>query len=228
MNIQHRYFSLNYELRLRLYDFRYWLQFLRQRNLAIAHKSFEFNGKTYRYFIHYHNRTWYNERAVEIPLALAFMKRNSGKRVLEVGCVLPHYRCKGHHVLDKYERFVRNTIRQDVVDYQSAQPYDAIVSISTLEHVGWDESKRESDKIWRAVHNLRSMLAESGQSLITAPIGHNSYLDSALSQGIFSEAYYLKRISPENYWEQVDAAEALQCKYGHPYPNGNAIVVGVL
>src|SRR2546430_9278756 len=59
-------------------------------------------------------------------------------------------------------------------------PYDLIVSVSTLEHVGYDEDPREPDKAARAVRNLLGLLAPGGTMLATIPIGHNRDLDDAL------------------------------------------------
>ena len=44
-----------------------------------------------------------------------------------------------HDVLDKYEKG-NNVINDDVVSFSTEVKYDLIVSVSTLEHVGWDEN----------------------------------------------------------------------------------------
>ena len=43
-------------------------------------------------------------------------------------------------------------INQDVVDFKTNEKYDLIVSISTLEHVGWDEEPRDDKKISKALN----------------------------------------------------------------------------
>jgi hypothetical protein len=113
----------------------------------MSRKTFIFNGKTYYYFVHKYNTTWKNERAVEVPIIWDIVREHyrQGKRVLEVGNVLSHYFRIFHDVLDKYE-VAEGVINQDVVDFKPAWKYDLIVSISTLEHVGWDEEPKEPEK----------------------------------------------------------------------------------
>ena len=50
-----------------------------------------------------------------------------------------------HDIVDKYEK-KKGIINQDIVDYKPDKKYDLIISISTLEHVGWDETPRENYK----------------------------------------------------------------------------------
>lgn len=54
-----------------------------------------------------------------------------------------------HDVVDKYEGApgVRNV---DVLDNEDGD-LDYVASISTLEHVGWDEQERDADKALRAL-----------------------------------------------------------------------------
>ncbi|MBN1677269.1 MAG: hypothetical protein JW880_01895, partial [Candidatus Thermoplasmatota archaeon] len=108
--------------------------------------EFSLQGTKYRYFIHRHNTTWKNERCVEIPIVRKILDEYQGKTVLEVGNVLSHYFAVGHDVVDKYEASP-GVVNQDVVDFRPGREYDLIVSISTMEHVGWDEDPREKSKI---------------------------------------------------------------------------------
>lgn len=109
-----------------------------------------------------YNASWSNERAIEIPLAQERIRQAAGKRILEIGNVLAYYGQVPHEVVDKYERAdgVRNI---DVVDFHPAAPYDLIISISTLEHVGWDETPRDPAKLLRAVTHLTGLLAPGGE-----------------------------------------------------------------
>jgi cyclopropane fatty-acyl-phospholipid synthase-like methyltransferase len=50
-------------------------------------------------------------------------------------------------------------INEDVVNFKSKKKYDLIVSISTLEHVGWDEKPM---KIPRAIENLKTLITPQG------------------------------------------------------------------
>src|SRR3990172_4116095 len=99
-------------------------------------RTFVFRDKTYHYFYHTYNPTWRNERCVETPIIWSIVKRSKEANILEVGNVLSHYFDTNHDVLDKYER-APGVINEDVVEFKSNKRYDLIVSISTLEHVGW-------------------------------------------------------------------------------------------
>src|SRR6202034_3735504 len=108
---------------------------------------------TYYYFYHRYNYTWKNERTIEIPIIWDIIRKNPNKEILEVGNVLSHYYQVHHTILDKYEKG-DNVINEDVIDFNPKKKYDLIVSISTLEHVGWDEEPRQPLKILTAVTNL--------------------------------------------------------------------------
>src|SRR5215207_4369431 len=98
--------------------------------------------------------TWRSERAVELPIAWRRVRRTDATSTLEIGNVLSNYFPVRHLVVDKYER-VPGVINEDVVDFSPPGKYDLIVSISTLEHVGWDPPEpRDPLKLLRAVDNL--------------------------------------------------------------------------
>ena len=78
--------------------------------------------------------------------------------MLEVGNVLSHYQRVCHDIVDKYEAR-EGVINEDVVSFDPGRRYALIVSISTLEHVGWDENPRETDKVSRALDNLERLRA---------------------------------------------------------------------
>ena len=71
-----------------------------------------------------------------------------------------------------------------------------IVSISTIEHVGWDETPRDPNKIPRALENLTTRcLAPGGEIVVTLPIGYNTYLDKLLKElekkGIETRTFFI-------------------------------------
>jgi hypothetical protein len=142
---------------------------------------FEFQGESYRYFAHHYNTTWKNERSVEVPIARRFLESTAGPGA-EIGNVLSHYGAISHTVVDKYERSDM-VLNVDVVDYHPSEPLNYIVAISTLEHVGWDETPRDREKAVLALRHLRSLLTQDGRLLVTIPVGHNLALD----EYIFSE-----------------------------------------
>lgn len=192
-------------------------------------RTFTVGDRSYHYATDHYNRAWRNERAVELALGRGFIDEHDGQRLLEVGNVLHHYGASEHDVLDKYED-APNVINDDIVDFAPDTPYKAVLSISTLEHVGWDERPREPDKTLRAYHALRAMLAPDGAMLLTCPIGQNSYLDDYIQHEAldFPERHYLQRVSRGNEWREVDLSAVRGAKYHRPYRNANALFVGIV
>jgi hypothetical protein len=133
-----------------------------------------------------------------------------------------------HEIIDKYEpaRGVRNI---DVIEYQPAAPYGLIVSISTLEHVGWDDGPRDTTKAVRAIELMRSWLAPGGELFVTVPLGYHQALDQSLVDGtqLFDRLGFMRRVDAENRWVEANAAEVRGVRYGSPYPFANAIAVGL-
>lgn len=192
-------------------------------------RGFTFAGAEYRYFVHPYNQTWRNERAVEVAIVLRALDEQPTARVLEIGNVLAHYGRRGHDVVDKYETApgVRSV---DVVELDAEEPYDLVVTISTLEHVGLDEDVRDPAKPRRAVERMAAVLAPGGTLLVTVPLGYNESLDRDLRAGLlgFDELRFLKRVSASNRWSEVRAAEVEGISYGAPYPWANGLAVGFL
>ncbi len=199
---------------------------------AVRREPFLFDGESYGYLLHHYNATWRNERTVELPLATRAIERHRGARLLEVGNVLHNYLgdsqlCPEREIIDKYELApgVRNI---DVIDHRPEQPYELIVSISTLEHVGWDEEPQDPAKASRAIEKLHSWLAPKGELFVTMPLGHHPELDRRLLDGppMFERLRFLRRLSAGNRWVEAQAEEVRGADYGSPFPFANAIAVG--
>lgn len=190
-------------------------------------KIFVFQGHTYHYFYHWYNTTWKNERCVEIPIIMNIINSSKGKRILEVGNVLSHYFPTKHNILDKYEN-APGVINQDVVNFQPSYRYDHIVSISTLEHVGWDEKPRDSRKILRAMENLKSLLTSQGKIVVTFPLGYNPNMDRLFKQGklFFDQQFYLTKISP-NEWREFAQEDVVNTRYDKFKLIANCLVIGI-
>jgi len=189
-------------------------------------KSFLFRGINYAYFYDVINNTRSNERSIEIPIVMEIVKKNSNKKILEVGNVLSNYFNFPHDVVDKYE-IDEGVINQDIIDYTSSEKYDLILSISTLEHVGWDESPRDDEKITKALKNLKSLLKSNGTMIVTLPFGYNQALDKHLNHGTirFDEQYYLLR-TKNHSWQEASWDEIKKTKFDNPYSGANGITVG--
>jgi hypothetical protein len=172
---------------------RYAFQFKGFQNLlcfvysrkVLRHNTFMVLGETYHYFDTV--KTWLGERAVELPIVMKIVRKYQDANILEIGNVLAHHVQFQHDVLDKYET-VNGVINEDVVDFKPKKKYDLIVSVSTLEHVGWDERPRDDMKIPRAIGNLRTLITpRSGTIIVTLPLGYNSALDKLLKEGIIRD-----------------------------------------
>ncbi|PIY80006.1 MAG: hypothetical protein COY80_05135 [Candidatus Pacebacteria bacterium CG_4_10_14_0_8_um_filter_42_14] len=191
-------------------------------------RNFSFQGKKYHYFCHKYNSSHLNERAVELPIVWAEVQRYKSYEVLEIGNVLSHYFPTKHLVVDKYE-VAPGIINKDVVEFKTKKKFKLIISISTLEHVGWDEEVKSKGKIPQAIRHLQTLLAPGGTLFITLPLGYNSYLDEHLRTGKikFDETFYMERVSKFNSWREVDSdILKKKPKYGSPYENANVVVFG--
>jgi SAM-dependent methyltransferase len=191
-------------------------------------RTFALQSACHTYFLANYNLTWCNERAVEIPIVWAEVSRHRGERVLEVGNVLSHYFAVDHDILDKFES--GGSVRtEDVVSFRTADRYDLIVSISTLEHVGWDEEPQDAGKISRAIANLSDHLAPGGRLLATLPLGYNPSLDAQLARRAlpFTRCHYLKREGMMR-WTEAEWPAVAGSTYGERWPGARGLVIAVI
>jgi hypothetical protein len=223
---RNRLFKKLSELYYERFYFKY-IGYYGHKILSTKH-NFTLDGSTYKYFIHQFNQTYYNERCVEIPIIMDALKKYEKKAVLEVGNVLSHYFKCNHTIVDKFEQ-VEGIINEDIANYRSEDKYDLIISISTIEHIGWDDETKDEAKIPIVMSHLRSLLNTNGTILITAPLGYNPYLDKMieLKQLGLSKYLFLKRRSKRNEWIELKEHDINNAHYGYPYPNANFLFVGV-
>jgi hypothetical protein len=196
-----------------------------------SNRVFEFQGKTYSYFYSLYGGTWRTERSVEIPIIWHYVQNAymKNKRVLEIGNVLSYRYRIMHEVLDKYEKGI-NVINDDVVSFGTDVKYDLIVSISTLEHVGWDEDPRDPHKILNSINNLKSLLVQGGELVVTLPLGQNLSMDRMIKEGIlrFDLLLYLQRYGKGNDWIEVKYIDPSKVNYDYKTPRANAIIIGII
>lgn len=176
--------------------------------------EFELCGERHRYLFHRYKLSWLTERAVEVPVVQAIVDRHAGRRVLEVGNVLGHYRPQTHQVVDKYEQ-APGVVNRDVLELDGLGPFDLVVAISTLEHVGVDESPRDWAKALRAVAALRELLAPGGSLVLTVPVGYNPAFDAALRDGVIATHTMaaLRHQGGGTRWREVAPAEVWSAPY---------------
>lgn len=189
--------------------------------------KFIFNGEEYEYLIHPYNYTWRNERIVEIPIIERILNRSKGKRILELGNVTSHYLKVKHTVLDKYEK-AEGVINKDIVDYKPKDKFDLVISISTLEHIGWDENG-DYRKILKAISVLKKLLSKKGMLIFTHPLGYNFFMDEFLRKGRIkiSKGYLIQRVSGDNEWKQIPWKKQL-LRYHYPYAYANGVLIGIV
>ena len=181
--------------------------------------SFTFNGKTYNYFKHPYNKTWINERIVEVPIIWDIVEPIKGK-ILEVGNVLQHYFNINHTIIDLREKMA-GVLNQDICTFKpNNTKYDLIVSISTLEHVG------KEPKIIQAFDNLKSLLAPKGSLVFTIPTSWNPEMDVAVQKAFkITDLKALKRTTADNQWLEIPVTEVWKCKYNKPFRKANGLVI---
>lgn len=198
--------------------------------LVRGNKTFTFCNKKYKYFYHLYNRTIAGERIVEIPIVYNILAKYKNKDVLEVGNVMSHYFPIKHKVLDKYEKSPL-VINKDVATVNLRKKFDLIISVSTLEHVGFNYGeKKDYSKFMRGINNLKRHLKKGGIMVITLPIYFNPNITRLIINNKlrFTEEYFLSRYSYLNEWKQVSRSEAEKSgKYDRHFANSNSLYVGI-
>ena len=154
-------------------------------------KTFFLNKKEFHYNkIKFNNPT---ERAVKTPIAFHFLAAlNKRASELEVGNVLSHYEnhlsetlsIASRRIVDKLEVEV-GVDNEDLMNLPSEKKYDAIVSLSTVEHIGQKGSpsggygeqaeNRDIEAPLKAIAKIFDLLAPDGKASITVVLGKLIY-----------------------------------------------------
>jgi hypothetical protein len=198
-------------------------------NYIFNNKYFIINNNIkIKYFINFYNRTWLNERCIEIALAKYYINKFHSDNILEIGNVMSHYSDVYHTVIDKYENAL-NVYNYDVADFKLDKKFNLIISLSTMEHVGWDEDIKDPNKILLAINNLKNHLTHDGFIIITLPIGYNTSLDLYLKNNMLPFDYYYAYIKTDKFnWIKTELHSILDSKYDFESSSANAIVVGFI
>jgi len=192
-----------------------------------SRRTFSLEGHRFRYFYHPYNNTYRAERCVEIPVIRYLLSQSSTASVLEVGNVLQHYTPCHHDVVDKFEKG-DSVINCDILDFEPGKRYSTIVSISTLEHIGFDENVKDEGKPLITIERLKSWLIKGGRLIVSAPAGYNPAIDRGIRENQFGFQRYLalRRISFAT-WVETDVDTALRAQWSKPYPYANAVFFGI-
>ena len=154
------------------------------------------------------------ERVIEVPFALGFINQRHHNRLLEIGNVLNYYgQITKHDVIDKYET-IGDCTNVDVLEYVPKEKYDIVVSISTMEHVGFDETPVDKEKTEKAMLRLFDFIKPDGRILVTVPIGYNPYIDEFIKSHyeLFTHIYFLHKDRSRWGWIQGKINENLNNK----------------
>jgi len=191
-------------------------------------------GVHHQYLDHVYNDTRTNERAVEVPMALNWVFSHPG-RGLEVGNVLSHYWPSANWpVVDAFER-AHGVINVDIMDYHPQERFDWIVSISTVEHIGWDPSMPhtiDESKALKAIRHIQSLLRPGGLFLVSFPTGCHPGLDAAVASGELDalDSVFLKRVdgATERRPGSWEPAPFEPVPYMHSAWSAGGVWIGVL
>jgi len=191
-------------------------------------EKFNFDGEELTQVFHSYNLTWANERCIELPIFQSILSKYEGKDILEVGNVMHHYQQTNHDVVDKFEQG-ESVITADIVEFRPEKQYDLIISISTFEHIGFDEGKGEETKelFLAAIRNCRSMLKPGGELVLSLPLGYNKYMDQIIrDQGGIADAtnHFFQRVRVRQ-WENCTPDQALARPFSKPYLYANGLVI---
>ena len=205
----------------------------RRRNLALDALSLPFvlagprrtvDALGERIPLHYEWRrwSWRNERCAEIGLGRHVLESRDPSRVIELGNVLPLAGFGGHTVIDKYERG-DGVVNVDILDYVPPRRFDLAISISTLEHVGWDEDPRDPGKAAVALQRFAEL---ADDLLVTVPVAYHPAFEDAFVEGPFDRVELLVKTARDARWAPRPLAERSRIRYSAPYANANGILVG--
>lgn len=168
------------------------------------------------------------ERAVEVPLGRLFLERFCRSAALatglcmELGATLPYnvepYPA-GIAIHDLYDAHSAVTSREDLSVPLEPGRFRGkrVVSISTVEHLGWDTEKSVGRRAagWRL---LRQICEEAESFLVTFGLGWNPFLDELLGDSDRGDTeppcpfFVVKRVWKQ-YWE-VDHSRRTRYLYG--------------
>ena len=189
--------------------------------------AFEFAGQKLALFYHPYNITWASERCVEVPVARSYAEKVTPDETLEIGNVLSHYGTIKHTILDKFEK-APGVINEDIIDFVPSKKFKLIISISTFEHIGFDDEQDEPSpvKISRAIQICRKHLKPGGVLVLTLPMGYNPELDQMIGQNQLGEtkARFLWRREKWD-WIECNREVALAHPYRCRFPYANAVMI---
>lgn len=137
-----------------------------------------------------------DERVVEYPWVFSRLVQATGQRLLDAGSVLNYGYLLSKDIVAKSDLTIftlspekRNYAREGIsyvfgdlrAMYFAPEAFDVVISISTIEHIGLDNSKFHQEKVafremrdgthLNAVEEYKRVLKKGGKCLLTVPFG---------------------------------------------------------
>ena len=172
------------------------------------------------------------ERGMEVPIVLDWMVPFKGTNILEVGNVLRKYdQSFDQVVIDAHEK--GDCINIDVLEYEPKEKPDLIVSVSTIEHIGYDMGEvMNPDKTIQFFEWVNKTLPKGGEFIFTVPVGYNQFLDFILRTKekfgdlVYQRKLFMRRTTADNQWEESEPD--WNARYGEPFEYGNLVMLGAM
>lgn len=156
------------------------------------------------YFRSSYNTTFISERAVELPFFLKLIK-NYDYNFIEIGNVLSHYKSATWPIIDKYEHG-NGVTNCDAEDFNPIEKKSLVISISTFEHIGFDETIKDELKVKRIIKKIiDNWLTNNGSLWFSIPVGWNPIFDRMLynREIFYTNIFYMQRVNNLNEWEEI-------------------------
>lgn len=217
---------------LKLMDALRWRRTLYMRTLLSfkLKANFEYHGTKLTYCTSKYNHSDLNERTIEVPIIEHYLDLHTHAKVIELGAVLQHYREVNFFVLDKFEAG-DGILNVDILDFKPKKKFDLLVSISTLEHIGWDDTK-DSEKIVKVLAHIRKhVLSSTGKAVISFPLGYNPHLDQLIQTKkvkLFDRLEFMERYSHLNFWRMRLEPPVFPVTYNSRYNNAQMLGIGFI
>ena len=187
--------------------------------------TFKYGRRTLDYCTDAYNHARHNERAVEVPVGLAFLRKHE-KDTLEIGAVLPHYlpwddpAYPRHTVVDLHEDFP-GVLNVNALVWEPERQYKRVIAISTLEHFGGHRA------FLTALDRLKSWTAPGGLLYVTIPAQCNEtyWIKPAVIDSLSMDVRRFDKVRPQaNGWAEVRPHNRrVQLGYGQPTPWANTV-----
>lgn len=191
---------------------------------------FEYHDMKLAYCASKYNHSDLNERTIEIPIIEHYINLLPHAKVIELGAVLQHYRRVNFLVVDKFEKG-KGILNVDIVDFKPKKKFDLLISISTLEHIGFDDDT-DPAKIVKVVNHIRThVLSPTGKAVISFPLGYNPYLDQLIQSKeikLFDRLEFMERYSHLNYWRMRLRPPVFPVNYNARYNNAQLLGIGFI